>query len=358
MASKIKPKRSHTTGAVPTTSDLDTHELAINWADSKAFTKTAAGNIVSVTMGGGGSGLTWSSVPTSATATGTAGQIAYDANYQYTCVATNTWKRTPLSTWFFDPRSIVGIQLWLDAADSATLFDATTGGSLVVANGGVARWEDKSGQSRHATQSTSGNRPLRKTGVQSSRDVLRFDGTNDFLQVADFLDLTAGQSMTIIAAIKRSATNAYHTIVSKYAQSDADDDNTADGWVFRFESANQLLFSGGINAVAGNSTRVTNSTVDASAFTILSVKVSAGAISGATLYRNSSTVPSSAIASGAETLENTSFPVLVGALMYTNNVPLHYLNGDVAEIIIYDTALSDANRELVESYLVSKWGIV
>jgi hypothetical protein len=55
--SKIKPKRSYTTGAVPTTSDLDTNELAINWVDGKAYTKTSAGNIVSVTMGGGGGAL-------------------------------------------------------------------------------------------------------------------------------------------------------------------------------------------------------------------------------------------------------------------------------------------------------------
>jgi hypothetical protein len=57
MPNKIKPKRSYTTGAVPTTSDLDTNEVAINWTDGKAFTKNAAGNIVSVTLGGsGGSG--------------------------------------------------------------------------------------------------------------------------------------------------------------------------------------------------------------------------------------------------------------------------------------------------------------
>jgi hypothetical protein len=54
--SKIKPKRSYTTGAVPTTSDLEANEIAINWVDGKAFTKTAAGNIVSVTLGGGGGG--------------------------------------------------------------------------------------------------------------------------------------------------------------------------------------------------------------------------------------------------------------------------------------------------------------
>jgi hypothetical protein len=57
MANKIKPKRSYTANAVPTTSDLDANELAINWTDGKAYTKNAAGNIVSVTLGGsGGSG--------------------------------------------------------------------------------------------------------------------------------------------------------------------------------------------------------------------------------------------------------------------------------------------------------------
>ena len=56
MPNKIKPKRSYTSNAVPTTSDLDTNELAINWVDGKAYTKNAAGNIVSVTLGGSGGG--------------------------------------------------------------------------------------------------------------------------------------------------------------------------------------------------------------------------------------------------------------------------------------------------------------
>jgi hypothetical protein len=37
--------------------------------------------------------------PASATATGTQGQIAWDADYVYVCVATDTWKRTALLTW-------------------------------------------------------------------------------------------------------------------------------------------------------------------------------------------------------------------------------------------------------------------
>lgn len=39
------------------------------------------------------------SVPASATANGTAGQIAYDSGFIYVCVAANTWVRAALSTW-------------------------------------------------------------------------------------------------------------------------------------------------------------------------------------------------------------------------------------------------------------------
>ncbi|MBA4319800.1 MAG: hypothetical protein C0412_15480, partial [Flavobacterium sp.] len=37
--------------------------------------------------------------PASATAPGTVGEIRFDADYMYVCVATNTWKRSPLATW-------------------------------------------------------------------------------------------------------------------------------------------------------------------------------------------------------------------------------------------------------------------
>jgi hypothetical protein len=37
--------------------------------------------------------------PASATDTGTAGEICWDADYVYVCTATNTWKRTAIATW-------------------------------------------------------------------------------------------------------------------------------------------------------------------------------------------------------------------------------------------------------------------
>lgn len=67
-------------------------------------------------------------------------------------------------------------QLWLDASDTATLFDATSGGSFPGVSGAVARWEDKSGNGYHVTQTDSARRPL-----VSASSGLTFDGTNDNL---------------------------------------------------------------------------------------------------------------------------------------------------------------------------------
>jgi hypothetical protein len=39
------------------------------------------------------------STPASAAATGTAGTIAWDANFIYVCTATDTWKRVAIATW-------------------------------------------------------------------------------------------------------------------------------------------------------------------------------------------------------------------------------------------------------------------
>jgi hypothetical protein len=40
-----------------------------------------------------------SKTPASATATGNTGEICWDANYVYVCVAPNTWKRAALTSW-------------------------------------------------------------------------------------------------------------------------------------------------------------------------------------------------------------------------------------------------------------------
>ena len=59
MPNRIKPKRSYTANAVPVVSggtpDIERNEIAINWTDSKLYTRNNSDQLVSITLGGGGS---------------------------------------------------------------------------------------------------------------------------------------------------------------------------------------------------------------------------------------------------------------------------------------------------------------
>lgn len=54
------------------------------------------GELSWLTVGGSGNSVTFSSVPTTETSTGTVGEMALDALHLYVCIATNSWKRIAL----------------------------------------------------------------------------------------------------------------------------------------------------------------------------------------------------------------------------------------------------------------------
>ena len=73
----------------------------------------------------------------------------------------------------FKPTNISNLDLWLDAADPNTLYDATSGGNLVTTDGGsVKRWEDKGPNKIHATENTSP--PLLELSEKNGRNALNF----------------------------------------------------------------------------------------------------------------------------------------------------------------------------------------
>jgi hypothetical protein len=81
----------------------------IGTTDSVASVDTglirSAAGVVKVTNGSSGDGTisgqlrSVGTAPATASDTGTAGDVRYDASYVYICTATNTWKRAALTTW-------------------------------------------------------------------------------------------------------------------------------------------------------------------------------------------------------------------------------------------------------------------
>jgi Concanavalin A-like lectin/glucanases superfamily len=102
-------------------------------------THSIAPYIAAQTIASGGSGLSWSSVPASATATGTAGEIAYDGSSFYLASATNTWVRSRMKTWIDQYFNSVALLMHMEGANASTTFTDSSGNAFAVTKNGNAQ---------------------------------------------------------------------------------------------------------------------------------------------------------------------------------------------------------------------------
>jgi hypothetical protein len=242
----------------------------------------------------------------------------------------------------FDPLSL-SPALWLDASDASTLYSDTAGTTLAGSNVAVARWNDKSGNARHATQSISGNRPLRKTSTLNSRDVLRFDGVDDGL----FGALVHMSELSLFVVFKPTLTSLSTSAFARVFT------GRAIGQTNDFTSS--VFIPIVRTSTTGSSFGVFNGTFHAAInSTSETTEVRSVVHTGSNVtHRRNGTGDSSS----TQSLPTSIFAEYgVGCLIGTTTNGK--LLGDIAEIIVYPTALSTANRQAVESYLGAKWGII
>jgi uncharacterized protein YlzI (FlbEa/FlbD family) len=103
---KITPPTTGTKVAGITHTEIKSLELTNNlkFTDGKLDTAQDLGTgatpqFVSLALSGDKINIATKKTITNATDPGTAGDICYDSNYIYVCVATNTWVRAAISTW-------------------------------------------------------------------------------------------------------------------------------------------------------------------------------------------------------------------------------------------------------------------
>lgn len=109
----------------------------------------------------------------------------------------------------FAPSDISGLNLWMDAQDSATLFSDTncTNGT---SSGTVACWKDKSGNARNLSGGTG---PTLTANAFNSKTALRFNGSSQFLSRTTNTALAAGDDTYTIVAVWQSTTNTSTQVV-------------------------------------------------------------------------------------------------------------------------------------------------
>lgn len=242
----------------------------------------------------------------------------------------------------FSPSDISGLILWLDADDSTTLFqDLAMTIPAVLDSDVVGGWADKSGNANHATQATTARKPLLKLVIQNGRDVVRFDGTDDFLSLAVVLlsISDAAQPYTCFVVVKTADTAG--AFIGQYVGVD----NNRFGFGSGISPGDGKLRYWKADAISIADSQTTIS--DGNAHIAEFKKISSGA-NQTTLYRDGNLV-----ATGTDYRAFSNDITTFGAIS-AGSAPL---SGDLDEILIYNSALSDSDRGDVESYLSAKWGI-
>ena len=227
-----------------------------------------------------------------------------------------------------------------DVSTNTLWLRADNGTSTTVDGDFLASWTDQSGNTNSAIQA--GNQPLFKTNVINSKPAIRFDGNNDFLFIdsgGDGLDELINSSYTVLMAGARrvDATNPTNYFFGGSSS------NNNEELFMGFSNLSPLQFRLSQRGTAITGTPVyTTAAYQYGIFTGL-YNSSAGHF----LYENGSQ-----IAQSTNTTPLSLYPTpYIGRRINT------YYAIDFSEFIIYERALSTAQKTIVESYLGAKYGI-
>jgi Tfp pilus assembly protein PilV len=182
----------------------------------------------------------------------------------------------------------------------------------------VTNWHDKSGNSRDLL---TGVAPTFKTNILNGHPVVRFSGTNYLFNTTTPLS----QPFTAFVVAKETGGATGKMVI------DGNSSNFVQ--LFAYSSTLWQFEPGSIKTPAGSTGN----------FTVLSF-VANGASSIVSANGQTATGNSGAIGS-------------TGLRIGVNNAPAGFFTGDVAEVIIYNSAFSDADRRSVENYLKQKYGL-
>ena len=219
----------------------------------------------------------------------------------------------------FSPRSISGCRLWLDAADAST---------ITLSNNAVTQWNDKSGNSNNATQPTVGNQPL------YSNSFVFLNGTTQFFNVN--LDFLAAVSHNFFIVLRNfNYTNIYGAA------------NPGVG-------ANSLH----IGFVGLGGYRMNHWGNDWYPSYTANYKVNQTNLLNFNWVNNSSKIIYANGGLEGSNPQPGTIGTMSGGGRIGNVVNQGFLNANIYEILIYTGTLTTNQRQQIEGYLTSKWGLL
>lgn len=234
----------------------------------------------------------------------------------------------------FAPSQLSSLTGWWDASDNTTV-SSSIGSIVPAANGtAVARWDSKS-PALSASNPSGGERPVYSTPSQNGLSSVAFTAANRALFVggyggsANFSSLFSESGYAFFAVAKINSAGQRSGIVHEF-----------------FDNRHSMFAGGSSSELVARINGVNAITVSYSAniglWKVLCQRCHVG-IQSATIRING-VIAGSAAVSSLQNLNGT-WPSISGA------------ECDIGELIVCNSPLSDATVSIVESHLMTKWGI-
>lgn len=237
-----------------------------------------------------------------------------------------------------------GLRAWLDAGRGPA-------GEQAVPGSPLESWRDASGERRDFSQPEPKARPRLVTA--EGRSFVRFDGADDFLEAKGFERGVSEVTLFVVAAPTTNLGMFRGVLAAaKHGENDYTSGLTVDLGPFpstRLETINVegRGFQGFFN--------VASSPREFREFLTISTRIGPGP-AGAEIATQVDDVPQRPRARRVEPM--TLDRLTLGARLYSNEGTAPYvqgfLHGDIAEVLIYDRALSEAEAAAVRGYLEEK----
>jgi hypothetical protein len=237
----------------------------------------------------------------------------------------------------FSPANLSGLSLWLKADAGVTL-----SGSNVTA------WADQSGSGNNATVENSGEEPTFVSSFSNSKPAIQFNGTTQLLIVADSSSLDFINT-SIFIVLKRTGDGTGNEITFMKNGSILTDD--AVYWnCARLNNGNSTFT---LNVGGSRPDLDTNTDLTSGNPTILELTYNG---TDSFIYTNGSQTATYSEPTGS--IETTSGSLQIGGYNKSFNNPGGELfNGQIAEIVMYNRAVTGTERQQVEAYLNTKYAI-
>ena len=240
----------------------------------------------------------------------------------------------------FSPASLSNLEIWLDASDTSTLYNAATGGSLSANGALVRRIEDKSGNGRHFSQAGT---PDTVIGVRVSAG----------LNGRSTVETQTGQTSSVGYNNSNTITLAQQTVIMVFATRSSD---TTLRHYFSQGTSFDTELSGGVFPLYGTNGAADGFTVRANGGdrALLSFNVDEwkrrSVVIGASeiVHRWGS---SSATYTFSQASRSYTRFGLLGATSTGRSQPYRF-----AELLMYSRALTSTELSDIDTYITNKWG--